>query len=113
MRILAHYTVYNNDIFNLHVFDIEEQHITHFPVEVETAHTLFLQGILIVAGSQINEQDIDNLHRLIEENRKQPLSELAKTLNSYLSGHSLHYCPGTLPKLLKVTFPYQRIAILK
>lgn len=113
MRILAHYTVYKNEVFNLHIFDIAEQNITHFPVKVETAHTLFLQGILIIANEHITEQHIEHIHRQIEDNRELPLNELAHTLNSYLSENRLHYSDDSTPKLLKVTFPYQRIAILK
>lgn len=50
MRILSHYTICDGSVFHLHVFDIDETSgsIAHFPVTEETAHTLFLQGILVI-----------------------------------------------------------------
>ena len=48
MKLLAHYTVFDGNVFHLHTFDVTPEGITHSPVKAETAHTEFIEGILVI-----------------------------------------------------------------
>ncbi len=52
MRLLAHYTVFNSEIWHLHIFDVgKEGAVAHFPIAEETANTYFVEGILVIGNA--------------------------------------------------------------
>lgn len=59
-RTLAHYTVWNNEVFHLHIFEFDDNYhvIRHFAAREETADTRFVEGILIIAPYMTNNDDI-------------------------------------------------------
>lgn len=59
MRFLAPYTVYDGAVYRLHLFDVApDGGVSHRPVEEETAYTLYVQGIAIVAASDLDTHSV-------------------------------------------------------
>lgn len=59
MRILAQYTVYAGKVWKLHVFEVENGRIVHYPVVEELAAARYINGIAIIC-----HQDSGNLKKL-------------------------------------------------
>ncbi len=64
MRLLAPFTVYNGKAYKLHLFETENGIVSHKPVEEETAYTLYVQGIAIIAGDAL---DTDSLNCIVRQ----------------------------------------------
>ena len=54
-RILAHYTIYEGEVWHLHIFESDGKTIRHYPATQETAHTLFIEGIAIICRTVRND----------------------------------------------------------
>ncbi len=59
MRILAPYTVYNGSVYKLHLFVTDNGNVSHKPVSEETAYTLYVQGIAIIADDDLNTASLN------------------------------------------------------
>ena len=67
MRFLAPYTVYEGAVCRLHLFDISSDgSVSHRAVEEETAYTLYVQGIAVVAAAGIDTALISERIREME-----------------------------------------------
>lgn len=104
MKLLAHYTIFGNEILNLHTFDIENGTITHHKVVEETAHTEFIQGILIIAGN-ISPDNISELNRIISNNKNLNLRLISEKIREFLWENNLIYAPKGKFSLLISTYP--------
>lgn len=89
MRILAHYTIYDGNIYHLHVFDIDDNGVvTHFPVVEETANTCFVEGLAIVCRVLDNKL-LGKLQQHLFANRVTDLSSQASVVRNFLVGDVL------------------------
>lgn len=79
MRLLAPFTVYNGAVYKLHLFETTNGIVSHKPVEEETAYTLYVQGIAIIAD---NALDIPLLNEIIRQKQANgaDLQEISKAI---------------------------------
>ncbi len=104
MRLLAHYTIFGEDIFNLHTFDIEKGNIKHNRVAGETAHTAFIQGILIFAR-HLTEDKISEINNIVAENKTESLRIIAEKIAAYLIENKMTFDENNDFSLLISTYP--------
>ena len=109
MKILAHYTVYDGQVFHLNVFTFKNGEITHAPYEKETPDTLFIEGILLVIPS-IEEHQISALDRQICLMKNSSIVDIAKAL----ANMSQQFSPATSGNpaiaLFQAKYPFTRLA---
>ena len=98
MRFLAPYTVYEGAVCRLHLFDISS--VSHRAVEEETAYTLYVQGIAVVAAAGIDTALISERIREME-GQGVPLAEISRAI----AGMNLP--AGT--DVYVATFPFQTL----
>ena len=98
MRLLAHYTIFGENIFNLHTFDIEKGNIKHNRVAEETAHTAFIQGILIFARHLTED-------KISEINKTESLRIIAEKIAAYLIENKMSFAENNDFSLLISTYP--------
>lgn len=111
MKLLAHYTIFGNEIFNLHTFEIENDIISHTKAIEETAHTAFVQGILIIAGNT-KTNDIDKLNNLIAENKDADLRTLSEKIAKFIKDNGLYYTPNSKVTILTASYPDFLISLI-
>ncbi len=63
MRLLAPFTVYNGAAYKLHLFETCNGAVNHKPVEEETAYTLYVQGIAIIADEALDTASLNEIIR--------------------------------------------------
>lgn len=63
MRLLAPFTVYNGAAYKLHLFETNNGIVSHKPVEEETAYTLYVQGIAIIAHNALDTSRLNEIIR--------------------------------------------------
>lgn len=101
MRFLAPYTVYEGAVCRLHLFDISSDgSVSHRAVEEETAYTLYVQGIAVVAAAGIDTALISERIRKME-GQGVPLAEISRAI----AGMNLP--AGT--DVYVATFPFQTL----
>lgn len=101
MRFLAPYTVYEGAVCRLHLFDISSDgSVSHRAVEEETAYTLYVQGIAVVAAAGIDTALISERIREME-GQGVPLAEISRAI----AGMNLP--SGT--EVYVATFPFQTL----
>lgn len=101
MRFLAPYTVYEGVVCRLHLFDISSDgSVNHRAVEEETAYTLYVQGIAVVAAAGIDTALISERIREME-GQGVPLAEISRAI----AGMNL----PTGTDVYVATFPFQTL----
>lgn len=110
MRTLAHYTIFGNEIYHLHIFDfLEDGTVSHFPANEETADTLFVEGLLIVATGDIAKQYRQITAATAEIHSGRPLREAAEAIAAVLPS----YAAGSPLTLWQAVFPDFRLVPLR
>ncbi len=105
MRTLAHYTVYDSEVYNLHTFEFKpDGSVTHFTTPAETAHTRFIEGILIASGP-LSEVVRSQIADLLTQNHASPRQLATKLAEIIPAGK-------TVTHLYQVTYPYKRMEIV-
>ena len=99
MRFLAPYTIYEGAVCRLHLFDVAaDGTVSHKPVEKETAYTLYVQGLAIVASADLDMRKIADKIREMDGCALKEISEAVAGMN--LPGGSAVYV---------ATFPFQAV----
>lgn len=88
MRFLAHYTVYNGLVLHLNVVDLNEGKVDYFAVKEETAHTLFIEGILLICN-ELNAENLNCINKDLEQIGIKPVKEIAETININLANYKI------------------------
>lgn len=100
LRILAPYTAYCGEAYKLHLFEINNGKVRHQPVVQETAYTLYVQGIAIIAGALDTEALNARIHSLAESGT--PLADIAADIATR--------CTATEASIVYVAnFPFQSL----
>lgn len=78
MRTLAHYTVYNGNVYKLHIFSFSKNGvIDHRPVQTETANTLFIEGLLLLSP-QLQDDELNAISRHLKSGV--PTAKIAESI---------------------------------
>ncbi|MGM9832735.1 MAG: hypothetical protein ACI31A_03495 [Candidatus Limisoma sp.] len=112
MRLLAHYTVFAGDVFHLHNFDVTPGGITHRPVVAETAHTEFVEGILVIGSADIAALRA-RLRDIAQANGSAGIANAARLICHTLDESDTNYKPGHPVGLIKITYPLFLVSEIK
>lgn len=100
-RILAPYTAYCGKAYKLHLFEITDGKVSHHPVQQETAYTLYVQGIAIIAGSDIDIEAVSARIRALADDNS-PLADICADIADICT--SSEACTA-----YAATFPFQSL----
>lgn len=112
MRLLAHYTVFAGDVFHLHNFDVTSGGITHRPVVAETAHTEFVEGILVIGSADIAALGA-TLRDIAQANASTGIAGAAQLICRTLDETDTNYKPEQPVGLIKITYPQFLVSEIK
>ena len=112
MKLLAHYTIFDGNVFHLHTFDVTPEGITHSPVKAETAHTEFIEGILIIGSSDISGLT-QRLAEITQSFGIQGIASAADGICRSLIETDTNYKPKQPVGLIKITYPHFLVAEIK
>lgn len=112
MRLLAHYTVFAGDVFHLHNFDVTPGGITHSPVTAETAHTEFVEGILVIGSADIAALGA-RLRDIAQANGSAGIAGAAQLICRTLDETHTNYKPKQPVGLLKIAYPQFLVSEIK
>lgn len=88
MRFLAHYTLYDGSIFHLNVVDLKEGKVSYFSVKEETAHTLFIEGILMICN-ELNAENLKLINKDLEVIGLKSVKEIAEYINANMEKYKI------------------------
>ena len=83
MRFLAHYTIFNGTILHLNVVDFQDNKVDYFKVKEETAHTLFIEGILLICN-ELDSTQLKAINSELKTAGNKPVKEVAEAVNALL-----------------------------
>ena len=112
MRLLAHYTVFAGNVFHLHNFDVDHEGIAHSPVAAETAHTEFIEGILVIGSADITSIRA-RLHDIAQANGIAGIASTARLICKTLDKTDTNYKPKQPVGLIKITYPHFLVSEIK
>ena len=112
MKLLSHYTIFDGNVFHLHTFDVTPEGITHSPVKAETAHTEFIEGILVIGSADITAIRA-RLHDIAQANGIAGIASAADCICQTLIETDTNYKPKQPIGLIKITYPHFLVAEIK